>query len=345
MITQTINRQIAENTGGNGGLMDRLKGLGLKAKVMGLLAALVLVSLVAILFLEYQVLNGKTAIDSQKTDLEEFYMVQDATASFSDVRYWYTEIAVSLSEEASAASEASAALFVEKVNLLKSVDEITRATILKNLDSLKADAEEALMSYTFEENEAGKKSMAKVRDYIAVINGELAKLMEGARVRSEQAAIVVDDASTVALIGGIVMLVLVMLVACAIIVAMNAMILQPLVRITNEMKHLADGDTNLKLIDAEKTDEVGEMARAVQVFCQNSLKIKTMNSDQEQAQKEREAEREAAEAEKQATEAQQREEIEAQLDLQRKQAEAIKTLLMDKVHATLTRVVDSAAEI
>ena len=319
-------------------------GLGLKAKVMGLLAILVLVSLIAIMFLEYEVLNGKAAIDDQKIDLEELYLVQDATATFSDVKYWYTEIAVSLSEEAAASSEASASLFVEKVKLLKSIDDETRAQILQNLELLKAEAEEALMSYTFEENENGKKSMAKVRNYISVINGELVKLMENAKARAEQAVVVVEDASTVALIGGLFMLALVILVAFGLTIAMNSMILQPLVRITREMKLLADGETDLELMDAKKTDEVGEMARAVQIFCKNTLEIKAMNLEQKQVQKERDAERATAESEKQATEAQQRQKIEAQLRLQSEQAEAIKTLLVDKVRATLTTVVGSAKE-
>ncbi len=342
MITQKLTGLGGAIVNKENGFISRLTGLGLKAKIMGLLAILVFTSLMAILFLEYQVLNGRSAIISQKTDLDELYLMQDATATFSDVKYWYTEIAVSLSEEAAAASEESAELFKEKIKQIKSLDDVSRANILKDLEGLMAEAEEAMMSYTFEENEAGKKSMSMVRAYIGSINNELVKLMDGARIRAEQAVVVVEDTSSFALIGGLFMLVLVLIVGAGLIVAMNSMILIPLVRITDEMKRLAEGDTDIKLVDAGKVDEVGDMARAVQIFCKNTLKIETMNLEQKQVQQDREAERKVEEVAKQASENQQRQEIEAQLERQRMQAEAIKTLLQKKVHATLAIVVGSA---
>ncbi|OLP62527.1 chemotaxis protein [Xaviernesmea oryzae] len=52
----------------------------------------------------------------------------------------------------------------------------------------------------------------------------------------------------------------------------------PLRRITRSMNGLADGDLETPIPFAGRTDEVGEMAKAVQVFRENALKVREMNA-------------------------------------------------------------------
>lgn len=67
-------------------------------------------------------------------------------------------------------------------------------------------------------------------------------------------------------------------------------ITRPVRRITSQMKEVAAGDLDLTLTDAGRTDEIGEMATAVEVFRQNGLKVRAMAEHE----KRRDAETEAA---------------------------------------------------
>ncbi len=57
-------------------------------------------------------------------------------------------------------------------------------------------------------------------------------------------------------------------------------IANPIRRITQSMNRLAGGDLDTDIPFAGRTDEVGDMAQAVQVFRQNALKVREMNAQE-----------------------------------------------------------------
>jgi methyl-accepting chemotaxis protein len=68
--------------------------------------------------------------------------------------------------------------------------------------------------------------------------------------------------------------------------------------LTREMKQLADGDLDAEIGEQGRGDEIGAMARAVQVFKDNSLALVQSRHDRLRMESETSAEREAREAEK-----------------------------------------------
>lgn len=58
----------------------------------------------------------------------------------------------------------------------------------------------------------------------------------------------------------------------------------PIKRITEAMGLLASGDTSKEIYGGERGDEIGDMARAVQVFRQNAIEVKRLEFDQETAE-------------------------------------------------------------
>ena len=62
-------------------------------------------------------------------------------------------------------------------------------------------------------------------------------------------------------------------------------------RLTDTMRELADGDLDVEVRGADRTDELGEMARAVEVFRENGIKVHQMTEQEKEASQRRSAER------------------------------------------------------
>jgi methyl-accepting chemotaxis protein len=60
----------------------------------------------------------------------------------------------------------------------------------------------------------------------------------------------------------------------------TARVLRPLLGITGAMQRLAEGDLDLQVPHAERTDEIGRMARAVQVFKDNAARMKALETEE-----------------------------------------------------------------
>ncbi len=71
-------------------------------------------------------------------------------------------------------------------------------------------------------------------------------------------------------------------------------ILGPLSRVTGDMKRLGDGDTEIHVVDRERRDEVGTMAKAVMIFRQNALDVERLTQQRLDDQKREEEKRSAS---------------------------------------------------
>ncbi|MEI7611081.1 MAG: methyl-accepting chemotaxis protein [Rhodospirillaceae bacterium] len=69
---------------------------------------------------------------------------------------------------------------------------------------------------------------------------------------------------------------------------------RPITRLTRVMGTLAGGDHRIEIPDREMGNELGEMARAVQVFKENALEVERLRAEQEQLKLEAEQEKRAA---------------------------------------------------
>ncbi|MFL4991665.1 MAG: methyl-accepting chemotaxis protein [Microvirga sp.] len=67
--------------------------------------------------------------------------------------------------------------------------------------------------------------------------------------------------------------------------------LRPIGAMTRTMRALADGDTNVDVIGARRRDEIGEMARAVEVFRDNAREMEHLRGQQERTRVQSEAEK------------------------------------------------------
>ena len=71
-------------------------------------------------------------------------------------------------------------------------------------------------------------------------------------------------------------------------------VIQPVSRMTEAMQRLAEGDLDSKIPSLTRSDEIGSMAKAVQIFKDSALRVKAMESEQAAFQDRLEADRKAA---------------------------------------------------
>ena len=71
-------------------------------------------------------------------------------------------------------------------------------------------------------------------------------------------------------------------------------VIRPMAEMTNVMKSLAGGDLDVSVPALSRGDEVGAMARAVQVFRENALRVRSMESEQAGLKLKAEGDRKAA---------------------------------------------------
>ena len=66
---------------------------------------------------------------------------------------------------------------------------------------------------------------------------------------------------------------------------------KPIASITRNMQSLAEGDLDTEILGAGRNDEIGDMAKAVEVFKQNGQKVKQMSAAEIEAEERRQRER------------------------------------------------------
>lgn len=89
------------------------------------------------------------------------------------------------------------------------------------------------------------------------------------------------------LVGGLCVLAL----AIAISIVVSRFITKPITRLTDTMKTMAEGNYHIDIKGVTGRDELGDMARAVEVFRGNGLKVASMTAEEEEEAKRRRAER------------------------------------------------------
>jgi methyl-accepting chemotaxis protein len=134
--------------------------------------------------------------------------------------------------------------------------------------------------------------------------------------------IYIDDVSTAfwtkaIASGGIVAVITALVILLSILIAHNTT--RPIVATTLEMRRLADGDVSIDIQGRDRLDEVGHMANAVQVFKENMIRNRQMESEAK------------AQQEKELARARRREELTAEFD-------KVITGLLLKVSSTATQV-------
>ncbi|MDF2366730.1 methyl-accepting chemotaxis protein [Sneathiella sp.] len=146
----------------------------------------------------------------------------------------------------------------------------------------------------------------------------------------------------------IVIAVLALVISCAVTYVTMRMITRPIIGITDVMAKLAEGDSTVEIGSQDQKDEIGEMARAVQVFKDNALEQQRLEAEAKRSVEER-AEHERAEREREAKrEADERAREQAENAAKQERAEKISGLIANfegRVQEVLETVIHAVREL
>ncbi|MFC3052242.1 methyl-accepting chemotaxis protein [Kordiimonas pumila] len=142
----------------------------------------------------------------------------------------------------------------------------------------------------------------------------------------------------------VILLIVVFLIGVGALYIVIWRVVKPVNALSDTMMVLADGNLEIDIPNAERADEIGDMARSVQVFKDNAIERQEMEARQREQEEETRRSQEASE-ERQRLEAEERRKLEEEQAQQaRAERRASMLELADKFEASVMAVVESVSK-
>ena len=327
------------------GLKQRFFDLSIRGKTLFLLGLLGGLCTLGISIVQIQIGQSRSAISEQVALLDSLERLNTAVAAFDNMKYWYADLANSLSAEAEDNAQANLDRFKADISAFPDLEPGLRDSLLRDADEIGRLSMLALDEYVMEERAAGNALMGEARAIVARTDESLSVLLADMRSQATAAAGEVEDSSSTAQTLGFVTLFAVLMAAVLMLLVTERTIVLPIRRITDAMRALAGGDREADVPFTDNPVELGEMARAVGVFKDNAAEIERMNAEQEASRATQENERARAEAARRQQEEEQKRVLGEQAERQAAMARSVIDLLQGRVFPSIDRVVAAAHEL
>ncbi len=272
--------------------------LSLRSKQYVILITLVVSVVIGLMVVRSQTTDVSNVITEQSSALSSLENLETIGKYFSDVRYWYTDLAISLSDEAMEAAEASSAALIKELEQSPLISAAHKSEMKVLTARIGDNALLAMEDYVMEDRDIGDERLISVRRDIAVISQILETYINSARLTANQtvARVKADAASVNQDI--LVIILLTIFMAAIMLYLTEFTLLKPLVVITNKIKELAGGDLNIDIPHQDRGDEIGGMATALRYFQRESQKRVDLEAASEMSREEQKRlEREAQDVE------------------------------------------------
>ncbi len=326
-------------------LKQHFLNLSIGGKSLALLSIIALVSTIGIMIIQWQVASSRGAIDDQRALLQRLDSVNLAVSAFDNAKYWYADLANSLSEQAEDNAASNLKTFRTTIEAIEGLADTDRQTLLNNAAKIGELSLAALDEYVIEERAAGNALMDEARTLVAENDVILTALLADTRNRASAAADAVSVASGRAQLIGFITLFGVLGCAGWMLYTTTVAVVAPIKRITKAMLAVAEGSRDTEVPFAEHPAELGEMARAVEVFKENARNIERLNAEQEAAREAQEAERAQVQRDRLAAEEAQKQVLREQAQKQKALAESVISLLKGRVFSSLDQVVEASNQL
>jgi signal transduction histidine kinase/DNA-binding response OmpR family regulator/HAMP domain-containing protein len=269
--------------------------LSISARLVLLSAALLLILIGTNSYLNQQLKSSADALVAEGRYVETLRTASAAEKSFGDLKYWLTDLAVSLLNLSEQRAQEARGRLNEQLAALEPYDAATVGQIRTEVDGLMKSALQAVDAYTDDRRVIGNSLMAQARVHIGAVDQMLAQLVsklrdEAARASADaqtRAAQAVRVSWTIVIVAGLFALLLTVLILRSIVL--------PLGRISEAMGALTGGRTDVDIPPAGH-DELGAMARTLAMFRDGLIERNRLAEEREQAHKRAELARDEATA-------------------------------------------------
>ena len=220
--------------------------------------------------------NMRGAVQDQGTALEHLDTIMALRDAFNDSRYWHLDMVNSL--ETASQDKAVASLERAKAALdrLATFRPEVAGAVRADITALNEAAMTALDHYMFEEQRKGNEALAVAREHIDSADAALSNLSEEATAQTRAASAVTGALTTWTLTVSLAVVVVVLLASALAWAVVSLSTLRPLGRVTGVMRDLTHGDFDTDVPFHDRGDEIGDLAKAIDVFKTNMIERRTL---------------------------------------------------------------------
>ena len=266
------------------------ENLRIRTKFALFMALIILLSLGTVLYLRQGFNASYEAIAEQQAQFNYQENISSIKSDFQHMIYWFTEMAVSLSGD----SESKALQYQSDIkeslktteNFAPEITEELRAA-LPEIESLYFSAIDAY----FDENyNTGSERMTIAREKAYEISELIDKKLTSLQAETRQKAVNVKIISGNGVQVATVFLFAIIIVSTLSTSAQAILIVRPLDKITQTINELSKGNYDAAIQGSERKDEIGMIARALEVFRDNGraneeLRARQMEENERRAER------------------------------------------------------------
>jgi adenylate cyclase len=259
-----------------------LARISVKARLVLLSAVLLAILFGVSALLSRSLNNSAEALADEARYVEVLRTASAAQKAFGDVKYWLTDLAVSLLNLSEQRAQEARTRFETELDALEPIDPEAIATIRHELDRVVARSLEAVEAYTEDRRVIGNSTMAQARVHVIAVDERLSQLVDrlGDEAAAASAAARQDSAQAVRTSW------IIILSASALALALTALVLRsivvPLGQITGAIRALTAGRTDVEMPDAGR-HEIGAIANTLALFRDGLIERNRLAAEREQA--------------------------------------------------------------
>ena len=253
---------------------------------LSILSVALLVMLVGSnLFLNNRLTQNAETIASEAMLVSRMTTANAASKSFGDLKFWLSDLAVSLLTLSERNAEAARASLKSSLAELADYEPERVALINQELDLLMKEALLAVEAYTDERRVIGNSLMARARVHIQTIDDHLSEIVSRleAEALAESRAGLSSARETVTL--SLYIIAAATLVGLLLTFLVLRSIRTPLMRLVTAMRAITRGDHQVAIPPAGR-DEIGEMTRTLTLFRDSLIERDRLEVEREEAQAE-----------------------------------------------------------
>ncbi len=273
-----------------------MTGISLLTRLTLLSAVLLAILVGSNFFLTNRLVTNAEALEAEAARITTIKVANDAGRAFGALKYWLTDLAVSLLTLSERKAAAASAALEESLAVLEASDPETVKVVRAELALLNDKAMQAADAYTGDERVVGNSLMAEARKHITVIDEQLAGLI--GRLETQARAQSAAGMRTANIALGMSYAILVLGPALGLLATFLVIrsIREPLRRLVGAMSAITAGNLDVEIPKPGK-DEIGAMTRTLGLFRDSLIEKARLAREQERAEAEvRRAQRQLVEA-------------------------------------------------
>ena len=248
-------------------------GLGITGKMIAMNGLLLSLFVASLFYLSIKISDGTAVIEEQSNTLSQLKMAKDISSSFSSMRYWLADLAVSRLNESEKKAEIARGHLVTLFVQLEQTDADLANTLREQVNKYYEVALSSVDAYVDENRVLGNSLTADIRRSAEVIDTPINELIQAAEVNAEKAGETVVESNKSTSRVSILLMVLVTVIGCALTWFFSSGITKPLREISDTASQIALGDIEQN-IEYRSADEIGALADSFRKMVA-ALKAKT----------------------------------------------------------------------